>query len=1016
MNNFYSALYTIVLLFAITISGLAQSRASLNGMVRDAGTKEVLIGANVYLLGTSIGTITDARGSFSLSGVTVGNHTLVISYIGYESYEEQFQAEAGEKIQKDIKLQYSGGVDLEEVVITAQARGQLEAINTQLRASDIKNVVSAERIRELPDANAAESLGRLPGVSVQRSGGEGSKVVVRGLSPKYSKITLDGVEMASTGETFRSSSSTAGTSFSTLTSGQEDRSVNLNMISSYSLEGIEVVKSHTADRDADFIGGAVNFKMRTAPTGFNTEVIALLGYNSLGNTFNDYNLNATVSNRFFENKLGVFIQGNAEKRNRSAQTLSLNHYFLNSGLDPETGEGIYERHVINNVFMSDVHRIRTRRGGALVLDYKLPGGFIAFKNNISSSGDDAAAHELRVRVDHDSKQTSMRSRYLDENRLSYSSMLQYEQRLSSFLLDGSLSYSYASTSAPDENEIQGFDEFLITSSEKDPPEDIIADVMENASNTADYSLLNVTKNSNDTYQGQYEASLNAEWFFTITEKISGSLKAGGRYQHKERVHDYEYFDSYLGEGADQALDSLELMLPDLFPQEDSLRGPYGDGKMSFAPFLDNNYSPSGNFLKKYGEFPRGASEEMIIATYDAIAQAFPLSKQDLYHNTYKRHASNSEKFDYRGYEDYTAAYLMGTFRITSYVDLIPGVRFEQNKSSYTAKRGNSQSSGQSHVVYRDVASAREAIDTTTYRTNQYFLPSVHLKVKPTKWLQFHAAYTNTLSRPDFTRIVPKLDITERSVDFNTYYLEPEESSNFDFVTSVHHNYVGLFSANLFAKRIDNKIVHSDMVIGDFYKVMNVDETFAPKIMTHWYNDTANTVEINGIELEWQTNFWYLPGLLKGIVLNINYTHIMSKATYIFTEIGIDDSDPFNLVRYEIDHSYESRLIDQPSDILNIALGYDYKGFSGRISLYYQSDVFTGNSFFSHYRSFQPTYYRFDLSIKQDLPVKGLQVFLNLNNINRAVEVRYVNGYQDFPSRMEYYGMSGDIGLKWIFNQ
>ena len=66
----------------------------------------------------------------------------------------------------------------------------MDAINKQLKAKSIKNIVSSDRIQELPDANAAETVARIPGVSIRREGGEGNKVVIRGLSPKYNKITV----------------------------------------------------------------------------------------------------------------------------------------------------------------------------------------------------------------------------------------------------------------------------------------------------------------------------------------------------------------------------------------------------------------------------------------------------------------------------------------------------------------------------------------------------------------------------------------------------------------------------------------------------------------------------------------------------------------------------------------------------------------------------------------------------------------------------------------------------------
>jgi outer membrane receptor for ferrienterochelin and colicin len=80
----------------------------------------------------------------------------------------------------------------------------LSAINEQLTSNNIVNVVSAEKMKELPDANLAESIGRLPGVSIQRDAGEASKIVVRGLSPKFNRVTVEGVPMVSTSNSDRS--------------------------------------------------------------------------------------------------------------------------------------------------------------------------------------------------------------------------------------------------------------------------------------------------------------------------------------------------------------------------------------------------------------------------------------------------------------------------------------------------------------------------------------------------------------------------------------------------------------------------------------------------------------------------------------------------------------------------------------------------------------------------------------------------------------------------------------------
>ena len=147
----------------------------------------------------------------------------------------------------DVSLDYQILESGEVVLVTAQAKGQLDAINNQLSSNSIINAISADRIQELPDANAAESVGRLPGVSLQREGGEGNKVIIRGLSPKYNAITVNGVRLAST--------------------DVDDRSTDLSMISQYMLSGIEVIKAGTPDQDGDVIGGTVNFNIKEAKEG-----------------------------------------------------------------------------------------------------------------------------------------------------------------------------------------------------------------------------------------------------------------------------------------------------------------------------------------------------------------------------------------------------------------------------------------------------------------------------------------------------------------------------------------------------------------------------------------------------------------------------------------------------------------------------------------------------------------------------------------------------------------------------
>ena len=210
----------------------------IEGIVTDSLSSNSLPYANIFLSNTGMGSTSREDGKYIIKGIPPGSYELNISYIGYEQQKILININSNDRLIKNIKL-VPQTVEAEAVLVTVQARGQKSAINQQLSSKSIMNAVSSARIQTLPDANAAESVGRLPGVSINRVGGEGTKVVIRGVAPKYNAITIEGIRL---------SSSEAG-----------DRSTDLSIISSDMLEGIEVFKTVTADKDADALGGTVYF-------------------------------------------------------------------------------------------------------------------------------------------------------------------------------------------------------------------------------------------------------------------------------------------------------------------------------------------------------------------------------------------------------------------------------------------------------------------------------------------------------------------------------------------------------------------------------------------------------------------------------------------------------------------------------------------------------------------------------------------------------------------------------------
>lgn len=936
-------------------------KGSIAGKIKDAVSGEDLIGAYVVIEGTAYGASTDFNGAYIIPNIEAGDYTLTVTYIGYQSQTKNASVEAGKKIKINFELEF-GGVTLGAVQVTAQAKGQMNAINDQLNAQSIVNVVAAERIQELPDANAAETVGRISGVSVLRTGGEGNKVVIRGLSPKYNKVMFEGASISG---------------------GEGDRSADISMISPYSLDGIEVMKSVTADKDADFIGGAINFKLRTAEEDFHYDLVAQLAHNGLKSTTSDYMIVGSVSNRFMDNKLGIYLQGNIEQRNRSSNSLLADYNVRNSA-----ELGITNPVYIQYLQLTDAIRQRSRQGATVVFDYKLNDGAIYFKNIYNAGATDVQKYNQGYIIDSRVHRYEARDELYRLN--TYSNILDFEKRFGSWKIDAKVAHSYTENKQPSTLSFVFEQEGALSSDVKD---DAIAPAQ-----VFDFANIDESKTFFNSYQEgtyftderQISTSFNIQYDFAINKKVNGNIKTGAKYRHKMRSHDRNLYGGDLKIGSGQSANDAILTAFPWMQETTSLgnRLPYS----LFSSAFDHK-----DFLE--GEYSMGSVADLSLMNdvLAALKNAEGLS-MDGYFNLER----SSNTYDYSGTEDLYAAYLMTELNFGKKIKFIPGLRYENNNTEYTGTQGVT------NIAFAERNYVFE--DTTTIRQNDFLLPMIQLKYSPFKWLNVRMAYTHTLARPSYANFAPRRDIWGNTVSWNNHGLEPEYSKNYDLYFSFHENHIGLFTLGGFSKRIDNMIFNlgkrviidpADYGVSDDYRFKNV----------YTYANNDNVAKVNGIEADWQMNFWFLPGAWKGLVLNFNYTHIFSEAKYPLTTIENLAELPWDPpVWVNVDTFYVSQLINQPDDIVNVQLGFDYKGFSARASMLYQSQTFKKPQFWPELSQFSNDYLRFDFSAKQKLPWYNLQVFCNINNISGAKDRDLVKGAK-WDANIQHYGTTIDLGVR-----
>jgi hypothetical protein len=110
-------IFSVLFLVFITLSFRSSAKVTISGHVRDAASGEELIAANVAILESGKGTMTNTYGYYALS-LDPGFYTLVISYVGYITETRPIQLD--EDLSIDIELAESL-LELEEVTVTAEA-------------------------------------------------------------------------------------------------------------------------------------------------------------------------------------------------------------------------------------------------------------------------------------------------------------------------------------------------------------------------------------------------------------------------------------------------------------------------------------------------------------------------------------------------------------------------------------------------------------------------------------------------------------------------------------------------------------------------------------------------------------------------------------------------------------------------------------------------------------------------------------------------------------------------------
>lgn len=710
-----------------------------------------------------------------------------------------------------------------DIVVTGTRAQQQEAIAAKRDALGIIDVAAADEIGQLPDRNVAEVIERLPGVGVQYDQGEGRYVAVRGVPSNLNGYTIDGFDIGNP--------------------DGADRRLPLDIVSGQLLNRVEVAKSKTPDLDAQGIGASINLVPQTAFDFDKPFVLAgnaQIGFQQL-NDKKPIKGDLMVGGRFgADEQFGVLIGGSYSNRTfRSAGFFSDD--WVPSDAFARGGAPL-------NVKYTDYELKRERIGAIASLDWRGTDGAELFVRGLYSKftedeyrqryrldfatgGDpDALIGSGALVVNPDGLTgSSTATDQRQDLRLEYK-----EKSILTVSAGGKLplgedtTLSFAGSRTHNEviepNRLWTF---------RQAPGAVTFDFTDKLFNATDATPLGSTigfrqyaeqdeNGDEDIWAGRVDLQRD------LAGMDGGFVKIGAKLRMTDKAFDAEntLWDR-AGAGPNrftlgQALGGVNLAGP-------PARVRVGRGYV-IDPTIDKN---------------------AIIDFTDANLSGPGFVRND------GTTLSNGTLSDYSIDEDIYAAYAMANLKFGQ-VTVTGGLRFERTELAIDGFR--LQGIGAAATVIP--SSGKDRYDT--------WLPSLIVKIEPADNFVAHVAYYRALGRPQYNQLSPSgtitVEDTEAFVSSGNPALKPFIADSLDMSLEWYFARGGLLSVGVFGKKIRNPIFtqvssQTDVAIGD--------TTYSRVEFSQPQN--GGKADIVGVELNYQQQFTFLPGLLSGLGVSANVT-------------------------------------------------------------------------------------------------------------------------------------------------
>ncbi|MFT4252010.1 MAG: TonB-dependent receptor [Caulobacter sp.] len=803
------------------------------------------------------------------------------------------------EVPADAPIATADDADAVEAVVVHGFRKSLGVAREMKRDSSIvADVIVAEDMAKFPDLNLAESLQRLPGVAINREAGEGRRVSLRGLGPDYTRVQLNGMEvlgnvdspMDSRGQTSR------------------DRAFDFNIFASELFSKIDVRKSFSAEQDEGGMAGTVGL-YTGKPFDYSGQKGAVSIQGGTNSATKDFQPRvAGMFSKNWDDRFGVLVSAAYSKR--QVQEQGYNTY----------GAGQQKATAANVVNLSAADQAKALAGELI---FQRGNRLSVWDSDQERLGLTAAVQwrpidNLTLTLDAlHGEFTNDRNEYHLATRAS----------VGSTVLGGATTHSGTVTAAPVLNSII-YDQYntiiyadvsntvFATETRRQHTENVFDQLVL----SGDWDLSDKLKVDGHVgwERSDYDIPISDKFYTEAFGDLITDYR--GKTAHNTygwdttdpnnyRAHEIDFSATY----QTTELKNAELNGAYAFNDDLTLKG-----GLSFRGFSNSGYTQTNDDVNKsvwengtvddrvtnyYKIFSEHKDQSWVIVDWNKALAAYNITR-----------TLGAPKSIYEVQEDTTAGYLQLDWKTE-----LAGMRL----------RGNVGARSYSTELTSTGVMAVRGVNTPTTVKKSYsgVLPAFNAVLEVNDRFQIRAAAAQNINRPSLGAYAMNgtisVDGSTVTVSSGNPNLDPYTSDEFDLAAEWYFGSVGMLTAGVFHKKIDNLISSRTDTVS--YADTGLAEGLVSGVtgstqVTYTRSINNNDATLTGLELSAQSDFFFLPGALKNLGVVANLTLIDSETTNIINTKKVKGE------------------IYGMSDLnYNLTLYYETKKFGARVSTNYRSD-------------------------------------------------------------------------------